>query len=376
MKIGFVVDDTLDKPDGVQQYVLTLGSWLQKQGHDVHYFVGESYRTDLNNVHSLSKNVRVRFNKNRLSIPLPASKNKIRTLLQKENYDVLHVQMPHSPLLAAKVVKLASPSTAIIGTFHIAPFSSIETTATRALGVLLKRNLRYFDQIISVSTAAQNFAKQTFKINSIVLPNVVDLASFKVKIKKAEPKTITFLGRLVPRKGCQHLLHAISMLDQKYPDTKYFLRICGDGPDRGKLWNLRQKLAILDNFKFTGKVSEEDKKEYLADSHIAVFPSTGGESFGIVLIEAMAAGSTIVLGGNNSGYKTVLGDVPESIFDPQDYDTFADKLNKFLTDEKLTKEIHQKQQELVRQYDVAVVGPKLVNLYKEAIAKKSREHHN
>jgi phosphatidylinositol alpha-mannosyltransferase len=72
LKIGFVFDDSLDKPDGVQQYVLILGRWLATQGHDVHYLVGETKRTDLQNLYSLARNVNVKFNQNRMAIPLPA----------------------------------------------------------------------------------------------------------------------------------------------------------------------------------------------------------------------------------------------------------------------------------------------------------------
>ena len=72
MKIGLVFDDSLDSTDGVAQYVLALGDWLDDQGHEVHYLVGETHRTDLPNLHSLSRNVRVTFNGNKLGMPLPA----------------------------------------------------------------------------------------------------------------------------------------------------------------------------------------------------------------------------------------------------------------------------------------------------------------
>jgi phosphatidylinositol alpha-mannosyltransferase len=72
LTIGFVFDDSLDKPDGVQQYVLTLGDWMKKQGHSVHYLVGATTRDDIANVHSLSRNMRVAFNGNRMSVPLPS----------------------------------------------------------------------------------------------------------------------------------------------------------------------------------------------------------------------------------------------------------------------------------------------------------------
>lgn len=108
MKIGFVLDDSLDKTDGVQQYIITLGSWLAKQGHNVHYLVGETHRDDIPNIHSLSKNIAVRFNKNRMSMPLKADKSKIVKLLNDEQFDIIHVQMPYSPLMAGFVVSNVS----------------------------------------------------------------------------------------------------------------------------------------------------------------------------------------------------------------------------------------------------------------------------
>ncbi|HTH72515.1 MAG TPA: glycosyltransferase family 4 protein, partial [Candidatus Pristimantibacillus sp.] len=105
LKIGLVLDDSLDKVDGVQQYVLIVGRWLTAQGHDVHYLVGETKRTDLPGMHSLARNVKVRFNKNRMAIPLPANLRAIRALLKREQFDVLHVQVPYSPALAGRIIK-------------------------------------------------------------------------------------------------------------------------------------------------------------------------------------------------------------------------------------------------------------------------------
>ena len=113
LKVGLVLDDSLDRNDGVQQYVRALGGWLADQGHTVHYLAGQS-RADGKTVHSLSRNVNVRFNGNRLSMPLPANAGPIKALLAKEKYDVLHVQMPYSPLMAGKVISNAGPDTAAL----------------------------------------------------------------------------------------------------------------------------------------------------------------------------------------------------------------------------------------------------------------------
>ena len=106
LKIGFVLDSGLDKPDGVQQYVLAVGEWLRGHGHDVHYLVGQTSRRDIQGVHSLGRSVKVRFNGNNGSIPLLARKSKLRAFVAAEHFDVLHVQVPHHPLLAQRILSL------------------------------------------------------------------------------------------------------------------------------------------------------------------------------------------------------------------------------------------------------------------------------
>lgn len=367
MKIGFVLDDSLDKTDGVQQYVLTLGQWMRHQGHEVHYLVGHTERTDIPHIHSLSRNIQTHFNQNRMSTPLPASKKLIKELLEREQFDALHVQMPYSPLMAGRVIKAAPKQTKVSGTFHIIPFSWIEKTATRLLGLLLWRTLRRFDTIYSVSEPAKRFARKSFGVKSTVLPNVVNVAAFNVgkPIKKYDDGkiNIVFLGRLVERKGCLYLLHALQQLHEQHILTNVRVLICGKGQLLPELEAYVKKHHLSSNVHFVGFVSEEEKPDYLATADIAVFPSTGGESFGIVLIEAMAAGSRVVLGGNNIGYSSVLRQRPELLIDPLDTDNFASTLKHFIGSKRARSSAHAWQRAHVQQYDVAVVGRKLLEQY-------------
>lgn len=362
LKIGFVLDDTLDTPDGVQQYVLTLGAWLSNQGHEVHYLVGQSKREDIANVHSLARNIKVRFNKNRLSIPLPTNKKKIAKVLEELDLDVLHVQMPYSPLFAGRVVRAAPAKTRVIGTFHIVPASWLQTAGAHSLQLMTKGTLKRFNAIVSVSIAAQNFARSVFGIESSILPNVVDVSRFKHEPLQRPVPTIVFLGRLVERKGCQHLLHALKVL-QTIHSGEYEVIIAGKGPLGEKLHKYAKKEHIK-NVRFIGFVSEDDKPSLLAGADIAVFPSTGGESFGIVLIEAMAAGSRVVLGGNNVGYASVLGDHPDLLIEPKNSISFANRLAHFLEYETARSDASAWQRKAVKQYDVAVVGQKLLTIYR------------
>ncbi|HLZ14761.1 MAG TPA: glycosyltransferase family 4 protein, partial [Candidatus Saccharimonadales bacterium] len=291
LTVGFVFDDSLDKPDGVQQYVLTMGRWLSAQGHDVHYLVGETTRTDIPQLHSLSRNVQVRFNKNRMAMPLPAPRGPIRELMQRVRFDVLHVQVPYSPLLAGRIIANAGPQTAVVGTFHIAPHSGLVSVGNRALGLWARRTLQRFDAMMSVSEPAAEFARQTFGVASQVVPNPIPLQHFlgaKPFARYKNRKNVLFMGRLVERKGCQYLLQAVGRAhtDGIWP-TDAFVVVCGAGPLDAELKAYARRAGIEDLVEFTGYISEADKPAYLASADVVVYPSTGGESFGIVLLEGM-----------------------------------------------------------------------------------------
>lgn len=370
LKIGFVLDDTLDTPDGVQQYILTLGAWLRGRGHEVHYLVGHTTRTDIQNVHSLSRNVHVKFNGNGMSTPLPASRRRIRELLERENFDILHVQIPYSPFMAQRVIMAAPASTAVFGTFHIAPNSSIVRWANKALGLTVRRSLKRFDSIVSVSSAAAGFAKHTHGLDTEILPNVVEAERFgsaEAHPFESELPTIVFVGRLVPRKGCQILLEALSLIKSDTEVSSFRAVICGRGPLASELKAYAVSQGLAHDVVFTGFVTEDDKARYLKAADIAVFPSTGGESFGIVLTEAMAASHPVVLGADNEGYRSVLHDYPDLLFPVSSPLALAEKIKLYLADQTARDRALQWQQQSIGQYDVAAVGPRLVARYEQAL---------
>lgn len=377
LKIGFVLDDSLDTADGVQQYVLTVGTWLQSQGHDVHYLVGETKRRDIPQLHSLSRNLKVRFNHNRMSMPLPTSRQKLTVLLQKERFDVLHVQLPYSPFLAGRIITAAPAQTAIVGTFHVAPHSLMVHVANHLLRLLTSRSLRQFDAVMSVSRVAQTFAKKTFKLTSVVVPNTLQLAPYRqarALPQYQQVQTIIFLGRLVERKGCQHLLNAINRMQNSNDSSgfqqPYRVIICGKGPLEHQLKQYVKNHNLQAIVEFVGFVSETDKPQYMASSDIAIFPSTGGESFGIVLLEAMAASRGVVLAGNNPGYAGVMAAHQESLFDPRNEKALADKLRGYLNDPLARKAARRWQQQEVARYDVATVGQQIIEQYQIALHKR------
>lgn len=366
MKVGFVLDDGLDKPDGVQQYILILGNWYKSNGHEVRYLVGQTKRNDIDGLYSMARNLKVKFNGNKLTIPLPTSKKSIKRVLNDEKFDVLHVQTPHSPFFGAKVINCAEKNVAVVGTFHIMPYGLLSKAGTYALGIWLRKSIKRFDALISVSEPARQFAKKTFKSDSIVIPNSVRIDEFKPlkAIQESNNLRVLFLGRLVQRKGCKQLVESLHKLklDGRLP-SNIQIDICGDGSMRNELELYAKQTGLNNIIKFHGFVTDAQKIDFMQRADIAVFPSLSGESFGIVLIEAMAAGSKTVLGGNNPGYESVLADIPESIINVHDINSMAEQMHEVMSNPELRHKINLAQQEHVKQFDTKIVANKLLSLY-------------
>ncbi len=377
LSVGLLFDDTLDSSDGVAQQVKRLGEYFVKNGHRVVYLCGQSTLQDWagGKVYSLSRNLGVKFNGNRLSMPVLSRKKLIKRVLEKEKLDVVHAQMPYSPLMAQRVIKLAHKNSAIIATFHILPSGWLSKVGTRLLKIIQLRSLKKIDSFISVSASAAQFSRKTMGVESVVIPNMVDISKFKTdKNISVEPGKIVFLGRLVKRKGCEQLIRAFAELAED--DSDAFLAVAGNGPDRLELERLVRQLKLKDRVSFLGFVDEEDKPRLLASAEIACFPSLYGESFGIVLIEAMAAGAGVILAGDNPGYRCVIGEQPDLLVDPTDSADFARKLKLLRNDTALRQRMHQWQASHVKQYDVNVVGKQVENVYFRTIAKRSKTIDN
>lgn len=371
MTIGFLLDDSLDTPDGVQQYVLTLGQWLSKQGHEVHYLVGQTKRSDIANIHSLAKIKRVRFNANVVGTPLPANKAAIKALLHQLQLDILHVQLPYSPLLAGRVIAASLPKTAIIGTLHIFPKTKLEHKLNHILKIINTPTLKRFDEIVAVSKVAAEASHLRESSKLKIIPNPVAIERFQPKNPVAHKGlTIVFLGRLVQRKGCAYLLEVLSTMHKHHelPDDMQ-VRIGGGGHLRAPLEAFVERENIQDIVMFEGFISEADKPAFLQSADIAIYPSSGGESFGIVLTEAMAAGA-VTLGGKNPGYSCVLGENSPALFDTSNIESLRQLLLKLLTDKKFYTQLKASQQARVQDFDINTVGADISEVYTKALHRR------
>lgn len=428
MRIGLVLDDTLDSPDGVQQYVLLVGRWLTAQGHDVFYLVGETVRTQPDHIYSLSKNWRVRFNGNVMSVPLPVPRQRLRQVLDELQLDVLHVQAPYSPLLAGRLVRQVSPTTAVVGTFHVLAYTRAAAFANRVLHVLTARSGKRFHVMMATSEPARQFAAAAYGYRSVVVPNPIDLALFSSVVPRSQHpaprhpypaasplpsaapdipadashtsryasptsgtsgatadnwatrqdrggavrgQRIVFLGRLVPRKGALHLLRAVAYLvEHKLYSGTFSVLVGGKGPLLPELTDYVRAAKLEKYVTLAGFVEEAKKAEFLAQADVAVFPSTSGESFGISLLEACVCARGVVVAGDNPGYRSVLQGLPraeQQLIDPTRTAEFAQLLTDWLAQPTRRREATAAQQEYVQQFDIERVGQKIMDVYNQAL---------
>jgi len=370
LRIGLVLDDSLDTPDGVQQYVLTVGRWLSGQGHEVHYIVGETQRDDLPHIHSMTRNWKVRFNGNSLSIPLPASRDRLQALLKAYDFDIIHIQTPYSPFLAGRLIQRLSASTALIGSFHVLPYDRWVRLANHLLAVLNRRTGQRFDCILANSEPTGAFAGHVYGYRAQQMPNPFSLVSFQPKQpSKNKATTIVFLGRLVSRKGAKKLLQAVVYIREHHlTNAEFQVLIGGKGPLRGELENFVTSHDLTDIVTFQGFVDEAHKTAFLSEADLAVFPSISGESFGISLLEGMAAARGVVLAGDNPGYRSVMAPLnQEQLLNPLDTESFAQTLVHWLEDASARYQAAEAQKAYVKQFDIEVVGQKLLRIYSEAL---------
>jgi phosphatidylinositol alpha-mannosyltransferase len=152
---------------------------------------------------------------------------------------------------------------------------------------------------------------------------------------------------------------------------KVQVRICGIGPDRKALESYVRSRGLMHTVEFYGFIEETGKNKFLNESDIAVFPSKGGESFGIVLTEAMAAGGPIVLAGDNPGYRSVLED-EKFLFEPNDFKELSGKITYFMDNPSDMNTVFSFQQKLVKNYDINKIGERLLVNFRSIVQNKNK----
>lgn len=300
-----------------------------------------------------------------------ADNDEIDAILEQEKFDILHFHEPWIPFLSRQLLQRSSSVN--IATFHAKiPESVVSRSVIKAVTPYLKSVMKYLHIYTAVSESGAEYVTGLTDEPITIIPNGIDLKKYKKAGKKSrtnDEATILFIGRLERRKGVKHLLTAFQILAQENPNVK--LVIAGDGPEREKLELLAEDLKIP-NVSFLGYVSEELKMELLAEADLLCSPALFGESFGIVLLEAMATG-TVVVAGDNSGYVDVMqGLGAVSLVNPEDTEEFARRLDILLHEADLRALWQKWAAKYVKQYDNKLVVDRYEELYKEVLKQHGR----
>ena len=271
----------------------------------------------------------------------PSIALRVRRVLQREHFDVIHVHEPLVPGLSQTVLRCSN--TVTVGTFHASSYPSIYSTSKLAYAStypFLRPLFRRLSGCIAVSTTALQFVSRYFPGDYRVIPNGVNLDRFSQQIAPLPQfmdgkQNILFVGRFEKRKGAKYLLRAIPRIRERFPQTRFIF--VGEGRLRRGFQQFVERQGWQDVV-FSGYVSDSDLPHYFASAHIFCSPATGGESLGIVLLEAMAAGKPIVA-SNISGYATVVSNGIDGLLTtPRDSEELAIAIGRLLGHESLRQQ--------------------------------------
>jgi phosphatidylinositol alpha-mannosyltransferase len=377
MNIGLVSPYDYATQGGVTEHIKHLAAELREHGHTVKVLAPfSSDNGDLpEDVYALGAVTPVPANGSVARISLsPDLGRTIRAILRTERFDIIHLHEPLMPAVPWLVLRYsASPN---VGTFH----AFGEYSPIYAMGRPILR--RFFNRLqgrIAVSQAAQEYVSQYFDGEFEIIPNGVDITRFSTRrepvgwMRDGRP-TILFVGRFEePRKGLRWLLQALPVVEPYFPDLRLVVAGSGDPESLAEWLPLRdytrpgrtiyRSAGSALEVEFTGFVSADDLPRYYRSCDVYCAPSTGGESFGIVLLEAMAAGAP-VLASRIPGYASVLTHGREGFLStPKQPASIAAGLIRLLSDPALRGRMSEAGERTARQYDWPIVAARVLAYY-------------
>lgn len=373
MKIGIVCPYDIDRSGGVQEHVLAQAAELQSRGYKVTILTPKPRKQVTPNSGDIkiiyvgsSTNVKTPI-KTSLELGFSYKKDELDDILSAEKFDLLHIHEPEVPMLGAQIV--AKASCPVIATFHaIHPETpmgrSIETFRIPWSKSIFSR----LTALTAVSDAAATFVRERTGREVYIIPNGIDLTkyTFKPRAKAPTQKQMLYVGRLEKRKGVIYLLKAYAALAANRPDVS--LQLAGDGDQKD---NLEEYVADnkIPRVSFLGFVSEKKKLELLHQAALFCSPALYGESFGIVLLEAMASG-TVTVAGDNVGYAGVLNGTGRlSLINPKHINEFTRRLDVMLDDTGIRQTWLDWAQHAVLEYSYPNVVDQYEAVYKQTLKK-------
>lgn len=369
MRIGIVCPYSWDVPGGVQFHIRDLAEHLIRCGHQVSVLAPADDETPLPPyVVSAGRAVPVPYNGSvaRLNFGF-LSAARVRRWLHDGAFDVIHIHEPASPSLG--LLSCWAAQGPIVATFHT---SNPRSRAMIAAYPILQPALEKISARIAVSEYARRTLVEHLGGDAVVIPNGVDVGFFE----RAEPRpqwrsqgdrapVVGFIGRIdEPRKGLPVVMKALPRILAERPDTR--LLVAGRGDQDEAVAGLPP--VLRGQVEFLGMVSDEDKARLLRSVDLYLAPNTGGESFGIVLVEAMSAGAPVLASDLDAFGQVLDGGAAGELFPNGDADALAASVLRLLGDPARRAELSERGRRHVRRFDWSTVGADILAVYETVTA--------
>jgi phosphatidylinositol alpha-mannosyltransferase len=374
MRIGITCPHNIFVGGGVGEVVRALQEGLSKKGHYVKILTPKprDYEGEIpEEIITLGMAVKTTaFSGTAWQWSVSVDNSEIDEILQRENFDILHFHEPWMPFWSQQLVQRSN--TVNIATLHAASFENMGSKSVKnVITPYTKPMIKHFDEITAVSEAATTYFRTLSDRPVQIIPNGIDIKRYSKRpstaVRHPHMKTILYVGRLEDRKGVKYLLRAYNELSAKHNDIQ--LLIAGSGPDEKKLREYVSDLKIP-RVTFLGFISVDEKIHQLHRADVFCSPARYGESFGIVLLEAMAAGTPTIAGDNTGYVSTMKGTGAISLVNPQDTLDFARRLELIIFNDDIRKLWQKWAKEYVKQFDYN----KIIDMYEQCYIHALKKH--
>ena len=365
MKIGFVSPYAWDVPGGVQAHIRDLAHFYQNQGHEVSVLAPATDESSISEsfVVPAGRPVAIPYNGAVARVLFgPVAASRVRQWITTEEFDILHLHEPAIPSLSLLACSLAEGP--MVGTFHVA---APRQKVAFAIAPLLEPVIEKLRARIAVSEVARETLTIHLDTDAVVIPNGISTQFFAHAQPNPEwkrPRTIGFIGRFSePRKGLSVLLEALPNIARIFPDVRILIAGPGEGIEAMQSVNpaLRNKLQFL------GRINDEEKASFLKSLDLYVAPNTGGESFGIILAEAMAAGVPIVA-SDIPAFRHLLDEGKYgSLFENENSTSLSEAIIDLFKHEDKRKALSESGLERAQRFDWSQVSDEIMNVYMHAM---------
>ena len=362
LNIGIVCPYGWDAPGGVQAHIADLRTYLVNQGHQVSVLAPTADEENLPSwVVSAGKPISIPYNGAVARVLFgPVAFARVKQWIAENNFDLLHLHEPAIPSVSLLACWAAEGP--MVGTFHV---SAKKQKASFAIVPILEPVIEKLSARIAVSEAARETLISHLETDAVVIPNGIYARKMAGKVRSDwSGQTLGFMGRFnEPRKGLRVLIDALPIISRFLPDVKVL--VAGPGDPEEFLAQIDPQLR--NRIEFLGKLTESEKADFMSSVGAYVAPNTGGESFGIILAEALAGGAAVVAADIPAFAALLENGKYGKLFKSEDATDLAKVVIELLRDQDARNQMARSGQEYAQQFDWDVVAQDIFEVYEMAI---------